>query len=108
MRLLLRSNALSNNAQSPFLAFVRENGERLQCSYGSINHIMLALPTRQGESCYIYAAGFEVELRGKHLDSLCDALLSASITKISQAATMQEESRPIVTHITWTAMQFNG
>ena len=85
-------STLTNRKTTPFIAFIRANGERLQLSYASIHHVMLQQPTTQGETCLIYAAGYKITLKGEHFEPMLDKLLSCHIAKISQAKKDTEKS----------------
>lgn len=78
------SLTFTNDKTTPFIAFIRANGERLQLSYASIHHMTLQQETTQGETCLIYAAGYEITLKGENFEPMLDKLLACHIAKITQ------------------------
>lgn len=71
-------------SRCPFIAFIRSTGERLQISYASFHHVIVPIAMTHRESCLIYAAGFEITIKGTGMELLADILLDAKARRIRQ------------------------
>lgn len=109
------SLTFTNDKTTPFIAFIRANGERLQLSYASIHHMSLQQATTQGEICLIYAAGYEITLKGKNFEPMLDKLLGCNIAKVTQVkkeaidVSQDNTQKPtIVTSMKWDIAYSGG
>lgn len=100
-------SCIVTGAKAPFIALIRRTGERLQFSYPSINHALVPMYGGDAETCFIYAAGFEIVIKGQGMQILADLLLDCKVKKIRQndmPHTLKDGGEITLTSLAWKAI----